>query len=68
MQMQAIFQCFDEFKNTVSCTGYASGTIENSLRHMCAHPSKATKIQPHKAEPEAADRSDSEGEKLVRQG
>lgn len=31
LKQQAIFWCFDEFKHTLSCTGYSAGTTEELL-------------------------------------
>lgn len=31
LKQQAIFRCFDEFKNTLSCTGYSAGIREELL-------------------------------------
>lgn len=66
-QTQGIFWCFGELKNRLSCTGYASGSTEL----LKAQPSKLPSprhLQPHNAEPEAADRGDSVGEQLVLTG
>lgn len=35
LKQQAIFRCFDEFKNALSCTSYSAGPTEDLNGQVC---------------------------------